>query len=114
MHISVPIPDDLVARFGNEADLGRRLLEAFGLAEYRAGRMTFTEVQRLLGFSNGPELDTFLEAHGIIEGVTPIEFENEHDRFAAARDLVERFRAFSANKTLGGLDVLELIREGRR
>lgn len=114
MHISVLIPDELAARFGTGADLERRLLEAFGLAEFRAGRMTFTEVQRLLGFSNGPELDAFFEAHGIIEGVTPIEFENEHDRLAAARDLVERFRAFSAGKTLGGLNVLELIREGRR
>ena len=114
MQISLIVPADYAARHGDGAVLERRVLEAFGLAEYRAGRMTFTEVQRLLGFSNGPELDTLFKAHGIVEGGTPIKSENEQDRLAAASDIVERSRALSAGKTLGGLDVLDLIREGGR
>jgi hypothetical protein len=49
MNVIIPIPDDFAARFGSAAELGRRALEALALAEYRAGRMTLSELQRVLG-----------------------------------------------------------------
>ena len=101
------------ARFGADADLGRRALEALGLEEYRAGRLTRPELQRLLGFPDAPVLDGFLRARGIAEDVMPAEA-GQGDRATAAADIVAQCRAFSADKTLGGLDVAALIREGRR
>ena len=117
MNVTVPIPDDFAARFGTDADLGRRALEALGLEEYRAGRLTRPELQRLLGFPDAPVLDGFLRARGIAEDVMQAEAEAEDgqgDRATAAADIVAQFRAFSADKTLGGLDAAALIREGRR
>jgi hypothetical protein len=117
----VPIPDELAARFGSEAELGRRAVEALALEEYRAGRLNRTELGRLVGHEPGPGLDRFLEAHGIDAGdqqpgnapQTNAEHTLESER-AAANELVEQFRAFRAGKTLGGLDIKELIAEGRR
>ena len=40
MNLTVHIPDDLVPQFNAAGgDLSRRALEAFGLEEYRAGRI---------------------------------------------------------------------------
>jgi len=113
MNVMVPIPDDLAARFGSEAELGRRVVEALALEEYRAGRMARAALQKLLGFADAPELDRFLQVHGL-EEATALHTESEEDRRAAAADLVERFRAFRVGKSLGGLNVIDLIAEGRR
>lgn len=110
MNVTLPIPDDLAARLGEAGDVSRRALEAFATEEYRAGRLTHPELRRLLGFGTHAELDGFLKARGI-EGMTIAEFERDRD---AASDVVARFRAFRADKILGGLDPVELIREGRR
>lgn len=99
VNVILPIPDDLARRLGSGDDLARRALEAFAVEEYRAGRLTRPELRHLLGFATRPEFDAFLKAR---------------DRDVAASDLVARFRAFRADKTLGGLDPAELIREGRR
>lgn len=39
MNVTIPIPDDFAARFGSEAELGRRALQALGLEEHRGGRI---------------------------------------------------------------------------
>ncbi|HEY1933183.1 MAG TPA: UPF0175 family protein [Acetobacteraceae bacterium] len=78
MNVTVRIPDELAARLAADgADLERRALEAFALAEYRAGRLTRPELRRLLGFGTRYELDGFLKAHGVNEGMTPEEFERD-------------------------------------
>lgn len=77
MTLILPIPDDLMARLGDTNDVARRALEAFGLAEYQAGRLTRSELRRLLGYGTRGELDGFLKAHGVIEGMTIAEFERE-------------------------------------
>jgi hypothetical protein len=77
MNVTVPIPDDLAARLGNGADLERRVLEALALEEYRAGRLTRPELRRLLGYATRGELDGFLKARGVDEGVTIAEFEQQ-------------------------------------
>lgn len=117
MNVLVPIPDDLAARFGSEAELGRRVVEALALEEYRAGRLTRPELRQVLGFGTRGELDGFLKEHGVVEGITVEEFDRQMqdlDRHGATDDLVARFRAFADTHTLGGLDIKDLISEGRR
>ncbi|HET6804444.1 MAG TPA: hypothetical protein VFH59_03255 [Frateuria sp.] len=98
MNVTLPIPDDLAPRLGAPGDVSRRALEAFGLAEYQAGRLTGPDLRRLLGFATEVQLDQFLTAHGQAPGDTP----------------VARILAFRVGKRLGGLDPAALIREGRR
>ena len=112
MNVLVPIPDDLAARFGSEAELGRRVVEAFALEEYRAGRLTRPGLRQLLGFATDGELDGFLKQHGVVEASDHAAHDRDHK--VASDDLVARFRAFAANHTLDGLGIKDLISEGRR
>ena len=117
MNVMVPIPDDLAARFGSEAELGRRAVEALALEEYRAGRLTRPELRHLLGFGTLGELDGFLKGRGIADGIGVEEFDRQmHDLngHPIQNDLVARFRAFAAIHTLGSIDIKSLISEGRR
>ena len=66
MNLTVHIPDDLASRLSAEGgDLSRRALEAFGLEEYKSGRVTQAELRRLLGFATRYQLDGFLKAHDV-------------------------------------------------
>ncbi len=109
MNVTVPIPDELVARFGSEAELGRRAVEALALEAYRAGRLTRPELRQVLRFATDSELDSFLRDRGVAGEIT-----SARDQHGAAGDLVARFRAFATQHTLGGLAVKDLISEGRR
>lgn len=120
MNVVLPIPDDLATRLsGGEPDLARQALEGLAAEAYRAGRLTRPELRRLLGFATQSEVDGFLKQRGI-DGQTREEFAREgsqatsEDERQAADELVERFQAFRAGKTLGGLGLKELIAEGRR
>ncbi len=113
MNVMVPIPDDLAARFGSEAELGRRVVEALALEEYRAGRLTHPELRQLLGITTPDELDGFLKDHGVAKNIG-VEVVQGLNDLPAADDLVARFRTFAAGHTLGGLDIKDLISEGRR
>jgi hypothetical protein len=77
MNVMVPIPDDLAARFGSEAELGRRVVEALALEEYRAGRLTRPELRQALGFATRGELDGFLNDRGVVEEITVEEFDRQ-------------------------------------
>ena len=78
MNITVHIPDEMAERLDAEGgDLERRALEAFGLAEYQAGRLTAPELRRLLGFETRYELDGFLKARGVFEEYTLEELDRE-------------------------------------
>lgn len=77
MNVMVPIPDDLAGRFGSEAELGRRVVEALALEEYRAGRLTRLELRQVLGFSTRSELDGFLKERGFLEGISAEEFDRQ-------------------------------------
>jgi len=80
MNVTVRIPDELAERLAAEGgDLERRALEGFALAEYQAGRVTRPELRRLLGFGTRYELDGFLKAHGVNEGMTLEEFESDRE-----------------------------------
>src|SRR6185437_5180919 len=102
MNVVLPIPDDLATRLsGGEPDLARQALEGLAAEAYRAGRLTGPELRRLLGFATQSEVDGLLKQRGIDDGQT-------------REELVGRFKAFRAGKTLGGLSLKELIAEGRR
>ena len=75
MNVTVPIPDELAARFG--ADLPRRTLEALVLEEYRAGRLTNAELRAMLGLETRHEMDGFLKAHGVYQDFTIEEIEDQ-------------------------------------
>lgn len=109
MNVILLIPDDFAARFGSGADLGRRAFEALALEEYRAGRITRPEMQRLLGFPDEAGLANFLATHGIGSPVA-VEARTQSE----GREIVEKFIAFRAGKRLDRLNVINLIREGRR
>lgn len=123
MNVTVRIPDELAERLSaGGADLERRALEAFALAEYQAGRLTDSELCRLLGIETRYELDGILKARGIFHDATLADPERERKNLPdqiegerkAAEELVARFKDFRAGKTLGGLSIKELIAEGRR
>lgn len=78
MKIVLPIPDDLAASLSAAGtDLSRRALEAFGLAEFRAGRLTRPDLGRMLGMASRDALDGFLKAHGEFEATTLADIERE-------------------------------------
>ena len=79
MEITLTIPDELARLLGSTGEIERRALEAFALAEYQAGRLTRPELRRLLGFGTRYELDGFLKAHGVNEGMTLEEFERDRE-----------------------------------
>ncbi len=118
MNVMVPIPDELAERLTAQGgDIGRRALEALVLEEFRAGRTSKAELRKLLGLESRYEMDGFLKAHGVYEEFSIEEIHEQIrdlDHHPAADDLVARFRAFAAAHTLGGLDIKELISEGRR
>jgi hypothetical protein len=58
-------------------DLSRRALETLALEEYKSGHLTKPELRRLLGFETRYELDGFLKEHGVYEGFTLEEIEQQ-------------------------------------
>lgn len=114
MNVMVPLPDGFASRFGSGAERERRVLETLAADEYRAGRMDEIELGKLLGLDPPDEVKRFLIARGLAnEGVPAAPDVGQQSRGVAA-ELVERFRAFRAGKTLGGIGIKELIAEGRR
>ena len=66
MTITLELPEDIAAQLSARGEnLSRVALEAFGLEQYRAGRLTQAQLRRLLGFPTRMEVDGFLKAHGV-------------------------------------------------
>lgn len=81
MHFTLAIPDDLAHRLSHGgADLARRVLEAFAVEEYRAGRLTQPDLRRLLGFATRTGLDAFLKERNVYTdyGIDDLE-QDRHD-----------------------------------
>ena len=80
MNLTMEIPDDLAGRLAAAGgDLSRRALEAFGLEEYKSGRINKAELRRLLGITTRYELDGFLKAHDVWIDYTVEDFHREVD-----------------------------------
>ena len=78
MDVTIHIPDDLATRLETAGDLPRRILEALAVEEFRLGRLTQSELRRLLGFTTRQALDAFLKAHQVYIAYT--EDDLDHDR----------------------------------
>ena len=66
MNVIVEIPDDVAERLSAAGgDLSRRALEALLADEYRQGRLTKSDLRRLLGFETSDQIDGFLKAHDV-------------------------------------------------
>jgi hypothetical protein len=78
MDVTIHIPDDLATRLETAGDLPRRILEALAVEEFRLGRLTQSELRRLLGFATRQALDAFLKAHQVYIAYT--EDDLDHDR----------------------------------
>lgn len=79
MNLVLPIPDDLAERLGAPGDIARRALEAFGIAEYQAERMTESELRRMLGFETRYELDGFLKERGVFHAYAMDDLRREQE-----------------------------------
>ncbi len=78
MEITLHIPDDVAQRLSaSGSELSRRALEAFGLEEYKAGRLTEAQLRQLLGFQTRQELDGFLKTHEVWLNFTLEDLERE-------------------------------------
>ena len=58
-------------------DLSSHAFESLAIEEYRRGCLTRPELRRLLGFETRYELDGFLQKHGVYEGFTFEEIEQQ-------------------------------------
>jgi len=66
MTIILELPEDIAAQLSSAGEnLSRVALEAFGLEQYRAGKLTHAQLRRVLGLQTRLELDGFLKAHGV-------------------------------------------------
>jgi hypothetical protein len=80
MNLTVHIPDDIAQRLSADAaTLERRALEALVAEEYRAGRLNKPDLRLLLGFETSYEIDGFLKAHDIYNGITLEELNRQLD-----------------------------------
>ncbi len=74
MNLTVELPDDIAARLSVAGgDLSRRALEALLAEEYRRGRVSVPELERVLGISGRDEISAFLRAHDAGTGSTRAE-----------------------------------------
>jgi hypothetical protein len=76
-HIAIELPEDIASRLGEPDDLSRLALEALAAQSYCTGKLTHTEVQRMLGFTSRWETDSFLKRAGAYLEYT--EADLEHD-----------------------------------
>jgi hypothetical protein len=78
MDLTLHIPDEVAERLATAGgDLPRRALEAFGVEEYKAGRLTDAQLRQLLGFETRYELDGFLKGREIWLNYTTEDLERE-------------------------------------
>ena len=78
--VDVHIPADLAHRLSDPGPaLDRQTLEALALAAYQAGTLTAYELRLTLGIETRYELDDFLKARGVNDGMTPQEWRREQE-----------------------------------
>ena len=82
-HIDIELPEDIASRLGEPDDLSRVALEALAVQEYRSGKLTHAEVQKILGLTSRWETDSFLKRVGAYLDYT--EAHLEHDLTVSRR-----------------------------
>ena len=78
MDVQLQIPDD-VARVIQEKqpDLSRAALEALSLEGYRTGRLSESQVRRMLGLRTRMQVHAFLKAHNVYLNYSIQELESD-------------------------------------
>ena len=80
MTITLELPEDIAAHLGaNSGNLSRAALEAFGLEQYRSGKLTQAQLRRLLGLATRMEVDGFLKSHGVELEYTAEDLERDRE-----------------------------------
>ena len=66
MQITINLPEDVVKVFAsNGANPERKILEATAAEGYRSGKLSQTQIKRMLGFKVRTEVDAFLREHDV-------------------------------------------------
>ena len=80
MTITLELPEDIAAHLSALGEnLPRAALEAFGLEQYRSGKLTAAQLRRLLGLPTRMDVDAFLKAHGVELEYTPEDLERDRE-----------------------------------
>ena len=81
MRITLEVPEDIAAYLaGKGENLSRAALEALALEEYRAQKLSISQLRRLLGYETKVQVHAFLKQHGVYLHYTQDDL--EHDRQA--------------------------------
>src|SRR5258708_1629368 len=66
MQITLDLPEDIARHLTNGgSDLSRAALESLALEGYRSGRLSESQIRRLLNFGTRYEVHGFLKDHGV-------------------------------------------------
>jgi hypothetical protein len=81
MQIILELPEDIAAHLaGKGENVSRVALEALALEEYRAQKLSISQLRRLLGYQTKAQAHAFLKQHGVYLHYTLDDL--EHDRQA--------------------------------
>jgi predicted HTH domain antitoxin len=81
MQITLDVPEDIAADLAAKGEnLPRAALEALAIEEYRAQKLSTTQLRRLLGYQIRMQAHAFLKKHGVYLHYTLADL--EHDRQA--------------------------------
>jgi len=78
MNVAIELPKEIARSLaGPDEDLSRIALEAIAAQGYRDGKLSHSEVQRLLGFNSRWETDVFLKQVGAYLDYTEADLESD-------------------------------------
>ena len=78
MRIKLDLPQEITQALETEGrDLSRTVLEALALEGYRSGKLSESQVRRLLDFRTRYEVDAFLKEHGVPTPCTEQDLEQD-------------------------------------
>jgi len=81
VRITLDLPEDIAAHLAAKGEnLPRAALEAFALEEYRARRLSTSQLRRVLGYQTRMQVHAFLKQHGVYLHYTQDDL--QHDRHA--------------------------------
>jgi Uncharacterised protein family (UPF0175) len=91
--IGFEIPEDIGGFLAlNGEDLSRLALESLALESYRTGKLTQSQIRRLLGYQTRMEIDGFLKEHGVPLEYSLEDFDREGDVTRSLRDQCDNDR----------------------
>ncbi len=78
MQITPDLAEDIARNLGrDEPELSRAALEALAIEGARTGKLSTSQVRRLLGFSTRMQVDGFLKSHSVFLSATAADVEQD-------------------------------------